>query len=140
MFLTTSALAVFLEVLAQAVLHGFLELLVAVAAGIAHAHLGLLALLAALFVELPASLFGEGRDAYAYYLAVVLGHYTQIAVDNSLLDDLEHILVPGLDGYGACVGCGHSGAVVDRYHGTVVVYADTIQQFHISFSGTYARQ
>ena len=126
--------AVLLEVFAESFLHGFLEGFDAVAACVAHTHLGVLAFLAALLSELLAALLGEGWYADAYDLAVVLGHNAKFAVDDGFLDDFEHGLVPGLDGDGAGVGCGDGGAVVDGHHGAVVIYAYAVEEFDVRFS------
>ena len=110
---------VLFHVLREAVLHGFLEFVDAVASGVAYSHLGLFGLLGALLGELASALLGEGRNAEANDFAVVLGHDADGRVDDGLFDDAEHLLVPRLDGDGARIGCGDGSHVVDGDHGAV---------------------
>ena len=119
-------LGILLGILGQSVLDTLLQFVDDFATAVAHAHLGLLALLSALLGQLPAALLGERRNVDADDFTVILGHDAKVAVDDGLLDDLEHRLVPRLDGYGAGVWRRHGGTVVDGHHGAIVVDANTI--------------
>ena len=130
--------AVLLHVLGHAVLHGLLQGVDAVAAGVADAYLGILGHLLTLLGELLAALFGEGRYAETDDFAVVLGGDAYGRVDDGLLDDAEHVLVPRLDGDGACIGGSDRGYTGQGYHGSVRVYTDAVEDTGVGFAGTDA--
>ena len=128
-------LAALLRVLGQSFLDGLLQRVDGVAAGVAHAHFGGLALTLALLGQLLASLLRQWGDADADNLAVVLRHDAQRGVDNGLLDDAEHALVPRLDGDAARVRGGDGSHIIDGHHRSVGVYADAIQQAYVCLTG-----
>ena len=125
---------------ASAVLDGLLEFVDAVAAGVADGHLGFLGLAVALLGQVAAALLGEGRDAQADHLAVVFGHDADVAVDDSLLNDGKHLLVPGLDGDSAGVGGGDGGHVVEGRGHAVIVDTYFVEDMHVGLAGADVRQ
>ena len=132
--------AVLLDVFGHTLLDGLLQVIDAVAAGIADADLGGLHLLAALLHQLFAAFLGEGRNGDADNLAVVLGHDAQRGVDDGFLDDAHHTLVPGTDGNGAGIGGRDGGHIVERDDRAVAVHADAVKQTYVGFARTDVSQ
>ena len=96
-----------------------LQLVNGIAACVAHTYLGSFCLFAALLGQSLTTLLGQWRNTQTDNLTVVFRHDAQIRVDNGLLNDAEHALVPRLDGNGTCVWSVYSRNIIDRYHASV---------------------
>ena len=127
---------VLLHVLRKTFLDCLLELLDAVAAGIAHHDLGVFARCLCLLHEFLAALLGERRNGAAYHLTVVLRGETDVGVENSLLDDRDHLLLPRLDGNGLGIRSGDGGHIGDRNHRTVIVDHNRVENQNVGLAGT----
>ena len=136
MHLLHVALSILLHVLGETVLDALLELLDDVTTCVADAHLGLLALLAALLCKLLTALLRQRGNAQADNLAIVLGRDAHVAVHDGLLDGTEHALVPRLDGDGARVGSIDCCHLVQGHQTTVTIYANAIQDLHVGLACT----
>ena len=136
MHLLHVTLCILLQVLGQTFLDALLELLDDISASVADAHLGLLALLAALLGKLLTALLCQRRNAQADNLAIVLGRNAYVAVHDSLLDGTEHILVPRLDGNSACIRRIDGCHLIQRNHAAIAVNTNAVKDLHICFTST----
>ena len=106
---------ILLVVLRETVLDGLLQFLLDVGTNVAHLYLCLLSNLVALLYQIATALLGGLGDTQTDNLAIVLWCNPYVRVHDGLLDVANLLLVPRLDGNGACIGCRDVGNLVQGY-------------------------
>src|SRR5688572_8403542 len=105
----------------QLVLQQLLQVLIGVAAQVAHRYFGLFALVTHDLGELLAALLGQRRHRHAQQVALRGRVEAEVALANGLLDLGAHALFPRLHADRARVEQRHVGDLADRHRRAVVV-------------------
>lgn len=101
-----------------------LELIVGVAAHVAHGDLGVFAVLAGDLDQLLAAFFGQRRNGDADNLAVIDRSEAEVGLQNGLFHSGECAAVPGLNGDCPTVRHGDGGQLTDGGRRAVIVDLD----------------
>ena len=133
-------LCVLLHILRHTILHALLQLLDALTTCVANRNLGSFRFLRALLGKFLTAFLRQGRDTQTNHLTVILWHDTYRRIDDGLFNDLEHRLVPRLDGDAAWVGHHYGCHARQRNHRTVAIYTDSVEDVHVGFSCTDATE
>ena len=122
------------------VLQHFLQMLVRVAANVAHGDLGRLGFLVHDFGQLLAALLGQRRHRHANQFARRCGIEPEVRIANRLFHHRDHFLLERLHTDRSRIGQRHVRDLVDRHHRAVIVDVDMVEQTGMRAAGAHLGQ